>query len=101
MAVVDLARHGGVTHNRTGNKLREHGNVEQQSGKTALGSCMKALDVDKIADGLENIEADANWKRQLRHGQVYAEARKLGANKSGILEYSQCGDIKEDSDRKG
>lgn len=58
MTVVNLFRDGGVTDDRSGDKLGEQRDVKQQLGESLLNGDVLPIHVDDVGKDLERVEAD-------------------------------------------
>lgn len=79
----------------------EHGNVEQQVHEAFLHRSLAAVHVNKIADRLENIEADANGERHFGHvhGQTYGIEDI--AEEAEIFESAEEAQVEGEADDEG
>ena len=57
-----------ITDDRTGNQLREQGNVGSQLDEIGLCLHLPAIDVRQVGDGLEGVEGDANRQEDTFQG---------------------------------
>ena len=70
-----------VTHDRSGNELREERNVQKKAEEGFLNLCVFAVNVDDVRHGLEGKETDPDRHRQRNHGNLRPEDRVEGLGK--------------------
>lgn len=59
----------------SGHELREEGDKEGVGGEVALGAGVAPVDVDEVAQGLEDVERDAHGQQHLQFGHVHTDAQ--------------------------
>lgn len=75
-AVMYLVGHGAVAHDRAGNKLRKHGDVEQQPQIAGLCVRLSPIYIHQIGDRLKDVKANAYRQGQAGHVHHYAQMGK-------------------------
>ena len=93
LPLVDFPGNGPVAHDRTGNQLREHRDVQQQVAEAFLRLAFLPVHIHQVGNGLEGVETDADGKCQLRHMDFQAEAAQQVSEEAQVFERSQNGQI--------
>ena len=87
---AQLRRDIGIADDRSGDELREHGDIRCQIDQVPLCRDRPAVHVDGIAQDLEGIEADADRQRERKQRDRQARQRvEIPDHKIGVLEIRQ------------
>ena len=87
---AQLRRDIGIADDRSGDELREHGDIRCQIDQVPLCRDRPAVHVDGIAQDLEGIEADADRQRERKQRDRQARQRvEIPDHKIGVLEIHQ------------
>jgi len=61
-APFELISNGAETHDRPGNKLREHGNIQGKVHDVVQRRAFSSIDIDNVAELLKGKKRNADWQ---------------------------------------
>ena len=96
-ALAYFLGNSGIAHDRSGNQLREHRNVQQKREEIALRLDLAAINVDKIGNRLECEEAYSYRERDIGLGNAYSREIERVNDKIRVLEHADYRDIQHKS----
>ena len=103
---VDLRQELGRAHDRAGDELREEGDVEAEADEAAARLEPPAVDVDRVAERLERVEADADGQQDVEDGRIelHPEQRedvpRRGAEEVEVLEDAEEAEVAAEADQQ-
>ena len=100
-SVVDRAADIMIFHDRSRDQLGKKGNIQQQLSVILLAGSLAAINIDRVAHGLEGEKRDADRQRDSRQRKVPMQnGVQRGDKHVGIFEYTQQSQIEQDRHRQ-
>ncbi len=102
LAVVNLDCNVGIAYDWARNKLCIEGNVHKVFHIIVLGFNIAFINVNGIAQSLEGIEADTDWKSKSGYGQIKTgKGVEVFHKESAVFENSQKSQVENEGGNKG
>ena len=107
-AVAELFSEEGELEDGSGDEVGQHGGEAGEIDEVLHGCGVSAIDVDDVAEGLEGVEADAEWEREMDgwnpvNGEVErgAELGEGGETEIAVFKEGESGEVARDGKGDG